>query len=60
MLKVLDDYPVVIVSLLVAIAGFVCVYGVNEGWFEGRAANGYCKSNEVFVIFAGVGRCVVK
>ena len=60
MLKILDDYPVIIVTILVAIAGFVCVYGVNEGWFDRTVTRIKCPYGETVVVIAGRLTCVPK
>lgn len=52
------DYPLVVAVLIVAIAGFVSVYGIHEGWFDRTVTRIKCPYGETIVVINGQLTCV--
>jgi len=59
MLKILcEEYPLIIAVLLIAIVGFVSVYGANAGWFDWTVTRIKCPYGETIVNIAGQLTCI--
>lgn len=55
-----EEYPLIIAVLLVAITGFVSIYGANAGWFDRTVTRIECPYGETIVVINGQMTCVPK